>query len=527
MRLSDDRTRSLNAAQQDQIRAFGARVNRLGVALAVCDANGSCLIQYPTAVASVDIASFVTIARDMAQSRSKAVSVSDDAMAVCLWREGSVIAVAVAKVAPSPAADASGRMEFIQNMLEMFADSFNTVSKTEEQVEIVSSELAQTYEEMMLLYKMTTNMKLTESDCNYLQMACDSLTELVSVEGIAILIEKGAESEKRLVVSAGAGVIRLDQRWADILLSRLGDEVTAGKDALLDSEVYSPFRYDWPSWVRSIMAVPLYRKDRIIGMMVATNRLSKPDFDSIDVKLFTSVASECAVFIENGRLFTDLKELFIGSLKALTSSIDAKDQYTRGHSERVAFISRWIAEKLASQGTLHQEQVHRVYLAGLLHDVGKIGISELVLRKSGPLSDVERKQIQAHPTIGAGILSEIKQMRDIIPGVLCHHEHYDGKGYPDGLRGEEIPLIGKIVMIADSFDAMTSKRTYRDAMTIDAALTEIRNKLGQQFDPELGRIFVESDINQLWWIIQDGMVEHYYNDSFSAYGIEAVGTLIV
>jgi HD-GYP domain-containing protein (c-di-GMP phosphodiesterase class II) len=524
MQLNDDRTRVLNAAQQDHIRAFAARMNRLGSALVVCDVNGCCLQRYPLPASVIDLNVATAMARDMAQARNKSISTHGDLMAACLWKEGAVIAVVIA-MAQIPSA-APTAIECIQNLLEMFADGFNTISKAEEQVELVSTELAQTYEEMMLLHKMTTNMKLTESDCNFLQVACDSLTELVNVEGIAILIEKGAESEKRLVVSAGAGVIKLDQRWADILLSRLETEVATGKDALLDSDVYSPFRHDWPKWVRSIMAVPLYRKDRLIGMMVAANRLNKPDFDSIDVKLFTSVASECAVFIENGRLFTDLKELFIGSLKALTSSIDAKDQYTRGHSERVAFISRWIAEKMAAQNALHQEQVHRIYLAGLLHDVGKIGISEAVLRKSGSLTDLEKKQIQAHPTIGAGILSEIKQMRDIIPGVLCHHERYDGKGYPDGLRGDDIPLIGRIVMIADSFDAMTSKRTYREAMSIDAALSEIRDKLGLQFDPEIGKLFIESDIQQLWWIMQDGMVEHYYNDSFSAYGIEAVGTLI-
>lgn len=526
MKLLDDRTRALSPSQQDQLRAFAARLARLGAALVVCDAGGCLLLQFPVGGRAMDLGAVTTMAREMGEGGGKTLHKSGNMMAVCLWREGTVVAVLVATSA-DPTIAARDTTECVQNVMEMFADTFNSVSKAEEQVELVSSELAQTYEEMMLLHKMTTNMKLTESDCNYLQVACDSLTDLVNVEGIAILIEKGSENDRRLVVSAGAGLIKLDPRWADILLGRLTDEITTGKEALLDSAVYTPFRYDWPGWVKSIMAVPLYRKDRIIGMMVATNRLRKSDFDSIDVKLFTSVASECAVFIENGRLFTDLKELFIGSLKALTSSIDAKDQYTRGHSERVAFISRWIAEKLAAQGSLHREQVHRVYLAGLLHDVGKIGISEAVLRKSGPLNDVERKQIQAHPGIGAGILSEIKQMRDIIPGVLCHHERCDGKGYPDGLRGDEIPLIGKIVMIADSFDAMTSKRTYRDAMTIDAALAEIKARLGQQFDPDLGRLFIESDINQLWWIMQDGMVEHYYNDSFSAYGIEAVGTLIV
>lgn len=510
----------------DQLNTFGTRLSQLGNTLVVCDVEGRTLMQYP-ADWPVDDSVAGPLVRDTATESARSVKTSGDMSAVCLWHEGQVVAVAIAQPrCPAAAPVGPVRTEYLQSMLEMFAEGYSGVSKAEEQVEIVSSELAQTYEEMMLLHKMTSNMKITESDCNYLQMACDSLTELVRVEGIAILLEKGAESERRLVVNAGAGVIKLDQRWTDILLSRLQDELAARKEALLDSAVYSPFKYDWPSWIRSIMAVPLYWKDRTIGMMVAANRLDKPDFDSIDVKLFTSVANECAIFIENGRLFTDLKELFIGSLKALTSSIDAKDQYTRGHSERVAFVSRWIAEKLAAQGALHQEQVHRIYLAGLLHDVGKIGISEAVLRKSGPLTDVERRQIQSHPTIGAGILSEIKQMRDIIPGVLCHHERHDGKGYPDGLSGDQIPLIGKIVMIADSFDAMTSRRTYRDAMTIEAALEEMRTKSGQQFDPEIVNVFLESDIHQLWWIMQDGMVEHYYNDSFSAYGIEAVGTLI-
>ncbi len=527
MSTTEQKTRTITAAQMDQLRAFAARLSSLGNAVMVCDVDGRCFMQQPDE-SGIEHDAAVALAADMVLHRSRTVRTSGAMCAVCLWRDGMVTAVVITQTLCLAAApQGSAQAQYVRTMLEMFAESFNGVTRSEEQVELVSTELAQTYEEMMLLHKMTTNMKLTESDCNYLQMACDSLTELVSVEGIAILLEKGSESERRMVLSAGAGVIRLDRRWIDILLTRLEDEIASGKDALLDSAVYEPFRHDWPSWVRSIIAVPLYRKDRIIGMMVAANRLDKADFDSIDVKLFTSVASECAVFIENGRLFTDLKELFMGSLKALTSSIDAKDQYTRGHSERVAFISRWIAEKLAAQGTLHQEQIHRVYLAGLLHDVGKIGISEAVLRKTGPLTDMEWKQIQAHPTIGAGILAEIKQMRDIIPGVLCHHERHDGKGYPDGLKGDDIPLIGKIVMIADSFDAMTSKRTYRDAMTIAAAMEEMRAQSARQFDPDIVRVFLESDIQQLWWIIQDGMVEHYYNDSFSAYGIEAVGTLII
>jgi HD-GYP domain-containing protein (c-di-GMP phosphodiesterase class II) len=264
----------------------------------------------------------------------------------------------------------------------------------------------------------------------------------------------------------------------------------------------------------------------IMGMMVAVNRIGKRDFDSTDIKLFNSVAGGCAVFIENGRLFRDLKELFIGSLKALTSSIDAKDKYTHGHSERVAFISRWIAERLSETEPLDEEQIHKIYLAGLLHDIGKIGIDEAVLRKTGKLTDEEFDRVRRHPLIGAGILREIKQMRDIVPGVLCHHERLDGRGYPNGLAGDQVPLSGRIVGLADSFDAMTSKRTYRDALSVEIALDEIERGLGTQFDEKIGRIFLDSDIDQLWEIIRDGFSEIYSGGQTQDYGATAVGTLI-
>jgi HD-GYP domain-containing protein (c-di-GMP phosphodiesterase class II) len=348
------------------------------------------------------------------------------------------------------------------------------------------------------------------------------------------------DGDRKLVVAAGSGLIDIDDPMAAALYARLTDELARGREALLDSEVDSPFRYGWPASVRNIIAVPLCAKDKgdsssvrrgkgtvsVIGLMVAVNRVDKPDFDSTDIKLFTSVASGCAVFIENGRLFNDLKELFVGSLKALTNSIDAKDQYTRGHSERVALISRWIAERVAEHEPLEEEQIHRVYLAGLLHDIGKIGIDENVLRKNGKLTPEERACICRHPSIGASILRGIKQMREIVPGVLCHHERVDGKGYPDGLKGDEIPLTGKIVGLADSFDAMTSRRTYRDAMSLEHALDEIRKGLGTQFDAQIGAIFLESDLDRLWEIVQEDSFESFGLSRYADYELEAIGTLL-
>ncbi|MBN1846737.1 MAG: HD domain-containing protein, partial [Sedimentisphaerales bacterium] len=146
---------------------------------------------------------------------------------------------------------------------------------------------------------------------------------------------------------------------------------------------------------------------------------------------------------------------------------------------------------------LGEEDVQNIYLAGLLHDVGKIGVSEAVLRKPGKLIEGEFRQICRHPRIGAHILGSIKQMQAVTPAVLSHHEHFDGSGYPQGLLGADIPLGGRIVMLADSFDAMTSDRTYRQALPQVMALAEIRRFSGTQFDPQLAEVFLHGDIDRL------------------------------
>ena len=178
-------------------------------------------------------------------------------------------------------------------------------------------------------------------------------------------------------------------------------------------------------------------------------------------------------------------------------------------------ISKWIAECLIPEGLVRPEQVSEVYLAGLLHDIGKIGVDDAVLRKTGPLTEDESESIKKHPVIGAGILRGIKQMGDVVPGVLCHHENVDGSGYPGGLQGDDIPIIGKIVGLADSFDAMTSKRSYREARSIDQAVQEIRDCVGTQFDEKVVNAFLRSDLSKLWEIMQYGSVDIYRTSSMT------------
>lgn len=520
--------KSMPDGQFALLEKFSRRVNGFEADFAVFDVIGEVLMDSPCGSVCHEHDEMKSFASDVLKEDFDNVRHKEgenNFFARCLKIDGETVAVAVISIGGQIPSDREKSL--LTEILEAFTNDFEQGSVHSQQIEMVSSELAQTYEELVLLYNMSSNMKVTQSNATYLQMACDQLTQLVNVEGIAVFLQKEMEDEDtQYVLTAGSGLIAVDQVMADILQLHLIEEIELGREALLDSMVDSDFKYDWPERINNIIAVPLQGGERMIGFMVATNILDKSDFDSMETKLFNSVANQCAIFVENGRLFGDLKELFVGSLKALTNSIDAKDQYTRGHSERVAFISRWIAEELSKHRSIEDEYIHMIYLSGLLHDIGKIGISEAVLCKKGKLNESERNVIKSHPKIGASILSDIKQMSGIVSGVLYHHERPDGTGYPEGLSEKQIPLIAKIISLADAFDAMTSRRVYRDAMSIKRALDEIEKGLGKQFDREIGEIFINSDVNKLWEIIQDGFIETWDYSNFDEYGAVAVGTLL-
>ena len=172
------------------------------------------------------------------------------------------------------------------------------------------------------------------------------------------------------------------------------------------------------------------------------------------------------------------KELFMGSIRMLANAIDEKDPYTRGHSERVAFYSSLIAKHLG----MAQEEVERVHLSGIIHDVGKIGIEDKILRKPAALTDEEYEIMKQHPRKGEHILEAVPLLKQMAGAGLMHHENVDGSGYPDGLKGEEIPLLGRIVSVADAFDAMTTDRPYSKAMSFEAALARLRFLAHKKFD---------------------------------------------
>ncbi|MBY0394979.1 MAG: HD-GYP domain-containing protein, partial [Thermoleophilia bacterium] len=220
---------------------------------------------------------------------------------------------------------------------------------------------------------------------------------------------------------------------------------------------------------------------RTAGWVIAVNTLDDRPFRVADAELLQSAASVVATQQHNARGYADLKELLFGVIRSLTSAIDAKDQYTSGHSERVARIAVRLAEELG----VPPAQRSDLYLMGLLHDVGKIGVDDAVLKKAGPLTPDEYRQIQRHVEIGVQILSDLKKLGHLMPGVRGHHESLDGTGYPDGLAGDAIPFEARILAVADSFDAMSSTRPYRRPLSPTQIDEIFRKGSGSQWDPRI------------------------------------------
>jgi HD-GYP domain-containing protein (c-di-GMP phosphodiesterase class II) len=238
---------------------------------------------------------------------------------------------------------------------------------------------------------------------------------------------------------------------------------------------------------KSFVIVPLITHKKVIGILAADRIKDESRISEDDKEYLITFANQIAISIENSRLYNDLKSSYLNSVKALVQALEAKDSYTRGHSERVTYYAVKIAEKMQ----LPRKFINHITHMSILHDIGKIGISENILRKSEKLNDEEFFHIKTHPEIGEKILSHINFFNSGLLYIRHHHERYDGYGYPDGLSGRDIPVGARIICVADSYDAMTSDRPYRKGMATEAAIQEIIDNTGSQFDPEVAEAFIQ------------------------------------
>lgn len=239
---------------------------------------------------------------------------------------------------------------------------------------------------------------------------------------------------------------------------------------------------------RNIIRVPVKVKAKTMGVLEAINRQEKGGFTKEDLSLLTSLADQVAIALDNSRLYQELEETFLQTADSLADTIEKRDPYTGGHTQRVTSYSLAIGKYLQ----LKPLERKRLKIASALHDIGKIGIEDHILKKPERLSPEEFDVIKRHSNMGAKIIEHIWQLREIVPGVKYHHEHVDGMGYPDGLRGEEIPVLAKIVAVADTYDAMTTDRPYRKAMDRGAAIEELKKCSGTQLDQGVVEAFLQA-----------------------------------
>jgi putative nucleotidyltransferase with HDIG domain len=237
--------------------------------------------------------------------------------------------------------------------------------------------------------------------------------------------------------------------------------------------------------MRSVMCVPLRSREKILGVIHVDTKGAFDTFSEEDLKMLTAVGISAGIAIENMSLYENLKQLFRSTVKSLVATIEANDPYTGGHSVRVAEYSKQIALCMG----LPEDELESVELAAFLHDVGKVGIPDKILNKPGRFDSDEISIMQEHPVTGAEILTKIDGMEKIAKVVRHHHERYDGTGYPDHLRGEDIPMESRILCVADTMDAMTTSRAYKKKRELDIALAELVRCAGSQFDPEIVKVF--------------------------------------
>ncbi|MEQ8210149.1 MAG: HD-GYP domain-containing protein [Lacipirellulaceae bacterium] len=348
----------------------------------------------------------------------------------------------------------------------------------------------ETYVELELLHRLTGQLHTARDEATLWQNALEWLIDAVPAQCLAVVARQSSDAQSyELQLGDSVGVLTAGE--CPIATSELSEFVHRLEPKIANrSLVLSRSETSLPTWfyptVRELICVPLSQSDRQQGWLLALNhcgseRAELDEFGSVESQLLASIGTILSVYSSDLRRFREQEQLFASAVHALTSAIDAKDRYTSGHSDRVARVSVCLAEQMG----LPKKDIETIYLGGLLHDIGKIGIDDNVLNKPGRLTDEEFEHIKLHPQFGYDILKGVSRMDAILPLVLHHHESWDGTGYPHQLAGEEIPLMARIVAVADAYDAMGSDRPYRKGMPEEKLDAILRKGAGQQWDKQV------------------------------------------
>jgi putative nucleotidyltransferase with HDIG domain len=322
--------------------------------------------------------------------------------------------------------------------------------------------------------------------------AIEAAKSLIHTEEASILLVDPATNELYFDVVAGDSEqvlkeirIGLDQGVAGWVATNGIPQIV--QDVQQDPRFYNRIDDCSQFTTRSLIAAPLQIQGKILGVIEAVNKIDGA-FTPEDLELFVSLANLVAAAVENANLHEELRESFYGIVLTLSDALESRDPYTGGHTQRV----RDYCLSIANAMNLDKVELETLVLSAMLHDIGKIGVKDAILCKEGPLTKEEADKMSEHAHIGAEILHNIKFLSNVIPAVLAHHERFDGKGYPKQLHGTQIPLLARIIAVADTFDAMTSDRPYRKALSVETAVTELERCSGAQFDPIIVQRFIAS-----------------------------------
>jgi putative nucleotidyltransferase with HDIG domain len=314
--------------------------------------------------------------------------------------------------------------------------------------------------------------------------------KLLKVSGCIVRIVD--ETKARLRLEAAYGVSNEFRKNAYLLA--IGDGISgrvvqhgssiAIPDLLKDKRV-KYFRECEQEGIRALLATPITFEGKTLGVIIAFSKKVK-HFNKSEINLLSTFAAHAAIALNNAILHNKVHLNYYNTMATLVKAMEARDHYTRGHSERVTNYAIKIAKRL----NLSEKDMKLLNYAGKLHDIGKIAIPDFILKKKAALTATERAEIEIHPIKGVDMITDLKFLRRCLPLIRYHHERWDGTGYPDRLKGDQIPLLARILSIADAFDAMTSERPYRRGLAIREAIEEIKRNSEKQFDPNLAKIFV-------------------------------------
>jgi HD-GYP domain-containing protein (c-di-GMP phosphodiesterase class II) len=373
-------------------------------------------------------------------------------------------------------------ISLVQEVLQLISDR----DANEQELNDLAQELSIRYEEINFFYKIGGTMGAADNLEETLEYMMRKTTELIGVDCVAVHIPSKdifEHFDTLLEKSAAEPITQVLRNVTPELLSTF----QSGFDYLSDVELEgTPSLTPLLSKYRRLLTIPITFDKQKEGIFLLGKIATDEAFSICDKRLVNVVADMIAIKITNSELFQHLNDFLLNLMKSFMKTIEEKDSYTHGHSERVNQSALKIGRALG----LNEDELTQLKFVAILHDIGKIGISEEILNKPGKLNNDEFAIIKEHPIKGCSILEPIQQLKGLLPAILHHHEQIDGKGYPLGLTGSDIPLFSRIIAVADTFDAMTSDRAYRKAKNLDAVVQELLDVRGTQLDAEITNIFI-------------------------------------